>query len=260
MFESTLVRRDLSDRRSWQSAGVALMGHLVLVGTAASVSFLVVEGVVSPPVRPELVVFEASLLDRVLTPPHRTAEPPREGHRPGPGLVTVDPSPPPLGDPGPPPPPVDRALAILELDDATGPPIAGVGRDGAGTGPPGSPFGVPGGTGTGPPGFGDPSAGGGGGDEPLALGTGIESPVLLEKVVPEYPPAARIARLQGKVYVRAVVSTTGDVVDVEVISAPHFLFEEAALTAVRKWKYRPARLGGRPVAVHFTVIVEFTLR
>jgi len=67
-------------------------------------------------------------------------------------------------------------------------------------------------------------------------------------------------RLSGRVFVQAVISPQGDVVDVKVVSSTLAVFEESALTAVRQWRYRPATLRGRPVAVYFTVLVSFTLR
>jgi protein TonB len=63
----------------------------------------------------------------------------------------------------------------------------------------------------------------------------------------------------GLVIVEAVIGIDGRVTDARVLrSAP--LLDEAALTAVRQWRYRPTLLGGVPVAVVLTVTVNFTLK
>jgi protein TonB len=79
---------------------------------------------------------------------------------------------------------------------------------------------------------------------------------------PSYPEVARVARRGGRVILSAVVGAEGEIESLEVISAPtpDLGFADAAIDAVRSWRYRPGLLGGRPVAVRLTVVVEFTLR
>lgn len=106
---------------------------------------------------------------------------------------------------------------------------------------------------------------GGPADEPLLAGVGdVTSPVLIPetKVTPEYPEAARVGRLEGKVILRAVIRRDGTVGDVSVlrVSMPSLGFEESAMAAVRQWRYQPAMQRGRPVDVYFTVMVDFELR
>jgi protein TonB len=109
-------------------------------------------------------------------------------------------------------------------------------------------------------------AGSGGGDTdpggslPQALTGDMERPVLLSKVEPAYPNAARIARMAGRVTVEAVVGLDGRVESAAVISSTSSLFDDAALDAVRHWRYRPALMNGRPVRVYFKVAVEFVIR
>ncbi len=68
---------------------------------------------------------------------------------------------------------------------------------------------------------------------------------------PVYPPAAKAEHIEGVVVVRYSVSPDGHVVDARVDSAqPEGIFEAAALTAVRSWRYNPALRNGEPVAVN----------
>jgi protein TonB len=86
------------------------------------------------------------------------------------------------------------------------------------------------------------------------------APRLLVKVEPEYPHAARVARLSGKVELQAVIGLDGSVESADVLRSTSALFDEAALRAVRLWRYEPARMDGRPVRVYFTVVVTFVVR
>jgi protein TonB len=97
------------------------------------------------------------------------------------------------------------------------------------------------------------------GDGPLPIGREIEKPTLLYKVEPEYPEAARRARIHGTVTVQAVIGRDGTVEDAEIVHSSHRLLEEASLEAVRQWRYTPVLLNGRPVRVTFVVRVEFIL-
>jgi protein TonB len=100
---------------------------------------------------------------------------------------------------------------------------------------------------------------GGTGDAPIVPGADTVLPVLVEKIQPEYPEIARAARLEGKVILQAVVGKNGDVEEVTILKSSNKVFDESALTAVKKWKYKPAMQSGRPVAVYFTVLVDFEL-
>ena len=92
---------------------------------------------------------------------------------------------------------------------------------------------------------------------------GVTNPVLIEdtKVKPEYPELARVARLEGKVILQAIIHKDGAVSDITVLqsSRPNLGFEESATLAVRQWRYTPARQGDRPVDVYFTIVVDFEL-
>ena len=109
-------------------------------------------------------------------------------------------------------------------------------------------------------GVGEGDGDGGANAGPLALTGDMQRPVLLSKVEPAYPNAARLARLPGKVIVEAVIGLDGGVESAEVISSTSTLFDGAAVDAVRQWRYKPALMSGQPVRVYFTVVVSFVLR
>lgn len=90
-------------------------------------------------------------------------------------------------------------------------------------------------------------------------GDGVRPPQKVHDVAPVYPAIAIAARVQGVVIVQATIGTDGQVVDATVLrSIP--LLDQAALEAVRQWRYTATRLNGVPVAVVMTVTVNFTLR
>lgn len=88
---------------------------------------------------------------------------------------------------------------------------------------------------------------------------GVSSPVLLEKVDPVYPEAARKGQIQGVVILEAVITASGAVDEVRIVRSPSPLFDAAVEAAVRRWRYRPATLNGRAVPVLLTVTVRFGL-
>ena len=88
-------------------------------------------------------------------------------------------------------------------------------------------------------------------------------PVLIEstKLTPLYPELGRKAKLTGSVILEAVVLKDGTVSNIKVLRTPRrgMGFEEAAIDAVKQWRFRPALQNGQPVDVYFTVVVEFEL-
>lgn len=100
---------------------------------------------------------------------------------------------------------------------------------------------------------------------PLLAGTGgVTLPVRIEEsmIKPDYPELARVARLEGRVILQAIILKDGSVGDVEVLSCnrPNLGFEQAAIEAVRQWRYKPAMQGEKSVDVYFTVRVDFDLQ
>jgi protein TonB len=82
--------------------------------------------------------------------------------------------------------------------------------------------------------------------------------MLLQKTVPIYPPIAKAARVQGTVVLQATISKTGTIENLQVVSGPAML-QQAAMDAVKQWRYRPYLLNNEPVEVDTTVNVIFTL-
>jgi protein TonB len=96
-------------------------------------------------------------------------------------------------------------------------------------------------------------------DQPIYLTGDVRPPELVTKVQPEYPEVARRARAEGKVILEIVVNRNGEVESAKVLKS-HPLFDQAAIDAVKKWKYNPALQSGRPVKVYITVVVDFKLK
>ncbi|MCI0617767.1 energy transducer TonB, partial [bacterium] len=89
---------------------------------------------------------------------------------------------------------------------------------------------------------------------------GVELPVLIRRIQPDYPKLALAARIQGTVVLRALISRTGDVQNVTILKTAHPLLNQSAIEAVSQWQYKPATLGSKPIAVFFQVTVVFTIR
>jgi TonB family protein len=79
---------------------------------------------------------------------------------------------------------------------------------------------------------------------------------LIHKVPPVYPPAARMEHIQGTVRLQVLIDKEGKVAELEPVSGPKELIP-AALDAVRQWRYKPALLDGKPVAIHTEITVDF---
>lgn len=93
---------------------------------------------------------------------------------------------------------------------------------------------------------------------PFRVGGAIREPVKVRNVLPIYPPIAQSARVSGRVIIEAVIGTDGAVRDARVLSGTPLL-NQAALDAVRQWRYSPTMLNGEAVQVVMTVTVDFRL-
>jgi len=87
---------------------------------------------------------------------------------------------------------------------------------------------------------------------------GVQAAKLIYSPKPEYPPLARMARIQGTVRLEAVISTDGRIQKLQVLSG-HPLLLQASLDAVAQWRYQPTLLNGEPVEVQTEVDVNFVL-
>jgi len=84
------------------------------------------------------------------------------------------------------------------------------------------------------------------------------SGMVVKKVPPEYPEAAKKAHIQGEVKLRAIIGKDGDVEKLELVSG-HPQLAPAAIEAVKQWKYRPYMKDGQAVEVVTDIDVNFTL-
>jgi periplasmic protein TonB len=82
--------------------------------------------------------------------------------------------------------------------------------------------------------------------------------MLKVKIEPVYPPLAKDKGIQGTVRLHAIVGRDGAMQQIEVISGQPLLVQ-AALDAVRQWKYRITYLNGEPVEVDTTIDINFSL-
>jgi TonB family protein len=94
---------------------------------------------------------------------------------------------------------------------------------------------------------------------PLPIGGNVKPAQLLSSVAPAYPQLARNQRLSGDVKIDALIGENGHVSAMKVISGPALL-HQAAMDALRLWKYQPATLNGQPMAMHLTVTIQFKLQ
>jgi protein TonB len=81
---------------------------------------------------------------------------------------------------------------------------------------------------------------------------------ILRQVQPIYPPIAKAAGIEGTVVLRAMISRSGDVENLETISG-HPVLARAAIQAVQRWKFRPYFLNGTAVEVQTQITVNFHL-
>ena len=92
----------------------------------------------------------------------------------------------------------------------------------------------------------------------IAISSGVAMGLLDFKKPPVYPIEAKKAGVAGTVVLAATISTSGMVEDLQVVSGPELL-QQAALDAVKDWRYRPYLLNGQPVEVKTQINVIFTL-
>jgi TonB family protein len=89
--------------------------------------------------------------------------------------------------------------------------------------------------------------------------TGTVQPKVVKQVPPIYPMGMRIANISGQVLVSFVVTVEGRVADAFVIRSTNDGFDDAALAAVRSWRFQPGELQGRLVNTRMQVPIIFTI-
>lgn len=96
------------------------------------------------------------------------------------------------------------------------------------------------------------------GDAVRAVGD-IQFPKLIKEVPPRYPEVARQARVEGMVILEAKTDEQGSVIEARVLRSIPIL-DQAAIDAVKQWKYEPLIINGKARKVLFTATVRFMLK
>jgi protein TonB len=94
----------------------------------------------------------------------------------------------------------------------------------------------------------------------VRVSSGVAVGLLIKKsrVEPHYPEEARQARIQGQVVLQAEISKDGTIQNLQVISGDPML-AQAAIEAVKNWKYKPYQYQGNPAAMETQIVVNFQL-
>ncbi len=88
----------------------------------------------------------------------------------------------------------------------------------------------------------------------------VKPPKLLKKVDPVYPEEARKEGIEGVVLVSVRADKEGNIEKIKILKSPHELLTEAAVEALKQWKYEPIFIKGKPMPIIFTVTMTFKLK
>lgn len=94
--------------------------------------------------------------------------------------------------------------------------------------------------------------------KPVRVGGRIRAPKPVYQPAPTYPVIARQARITGVVVIDCVLDEQGNVEEMKVVSGPPLLYQ-AAMDAVKRWRYEPTLLNDTPISVQMIVNVTFQL-
>ena len=96
-------------------------------------------------------------------------------------------------------------------------------------------------------------------EAPQPVGGDVKPAKLITSVPPAYPLLAKNQHVSGNVVIDALIDAHGRVTSMKVISGPALL-QQAAMDALKQWKYQPATLDGKPTAMHLSVTLQFRLQ
>ncbi|MFZ0285437.1 MAG: energy transducer TonB [Terriglobales bacterium] len=96
------------------------------------------------------------------------------------------------------------------------------------------------------------------GPQTLKISQGVSQGLLIKKVAPIYPQRAMQAHLQGSVQLLATISKNGDISHVKLLNGEPVL-AQAAMDAVKQWKYKPYLLDGQPMDIQTQITINFSL-
>jgi protein TonB len=92
----------------------------------------------------------------------------------------------------------------------------------------------------------------------VKVSQGVSQGLLIKSVDPVYPALARQMRIQGSVELLANIGADGSITSVKLLSGDSIL-AQAAINAVKQWKYKPYYLGDQPVAIQTQITMKFKL-
>jgi len=104
-----------------------------------------------------------------------------------------------------------------------------------------------------------PGSGGGMGGGAYQVGGGVKGPVVIYQAEPEFSEEARKAKFMGVVTVSIIVGADGKPQNVHVTRGVGMGLDEKAIDAVKQYRFKPATLNGKPVAVYLNVEVNFEI-
>lgn len=88
----------------------------------------------------------------------------------------------------------------------------------------------------------------------------VQPPKRTYAPAPRYPEGiAKEDRKQGKVVVKAVIDEQGNVAEVDVVESLESVYDQAAMDAIKQWRFKPATLDGEAVPVYYTLTINFRL-
>ncbi len=90
----------------------------------------------------------------------------------------------------------------------------------------------------------------------ITISSGVMAGNKISGSAPAYPAIAKAARIQGTVVLAAVISSSGTIENLRVLSGPPML-TAPALEAVKLWRYKPYLLNGQPIPVETTINIVF---
>jgi protein TonB len=249
VFETSVVLTREAPRRKLGLFTVSIAGHTVIVAAMIAVSL----ARIGFPERSPRQMVDFILAPVVkMPPPIGVPRPAAAAPRPAaqkPAAVTA----PQVVPPDIPVVPRSTAADMVPIATSSDA-ISGQGSSdttGVGSGPAGSRDGVPGGVGD-TPSVPEPAT------QIYRIGSGVSQPIVIHRVQPVYPPLALRAHIEGSVTVQCIVNRSGEIRDVVVIRSSFGAFEQSAVDAVRRWRFTPGMLAGKPVDTIFELTVNFS--